>query len=153
MVNSILKQKTPLKAKTRLKTYSTLKSKQSLRDSYAKKIKSGEKQIKNYQKAYRPRYKYFSVFTDDLSTCIITGLSKKHGAEIEIHHIFGAANKANSEKYGFIIPLQDLWHKLANYSIHQDKELDLYYKRLCQEYWLNNYGTKEEFIKEFGKWW
>lgn len=150
----MLKQKTPLKTKTGLKTYSTLKAKQSLRDSYAAKIKSGEKRVKKtYQKAYRPQFKIFSIFTDDLDTCYITGDSKAAGADIHVHHIFGAARKAASEKYGFTVPLRADWHDLASYSIHQDRELDLQYKRACEEYWLANIGTKEEFINEFGKWW
>ena len=162
----MLKQKTPLRAKTGLKTYkplqaktglksnSSLRAKQSLRDSYAAKIKSGEKsKPKVSNKAYKPSYKYFSVFTDDLNTCLITGDSKEAGAAIEIHHIFGAANKANSEKYGFIMPVRNDWHKLESYSLHQDIELKNYWKRKCQTYWLENIGTKEEFIKVFGKWW
>ena len=159
MKNSMLKQKTPLRAKTGLKTYSTLKAKsqlkakKSLTDSYAEKIKSGEKKAKSYQKAYKPKYKYISVFTNDLDTCIITGATKASGAAIEIHHIFGASRKELSEKYGFIIPLREDWHTVTNYSIHQDRELDLYWKRKCQEVYLNCYGTKEQFIEEFGKFW
>lgn len=158
-MNSTLKQKTPLKAKTGLKTYSSLKTKsplrakQSLRDSYAAKIKSGEKQVKKYNKPYRPKYKYKSVFTNDLNTCYITGESKKSGADIQLHHIFGASRKALSEKYGFILPLRADWHELEGYSIHQDRELDLLWKRRCQEVFITCYGTKEDFLCEFGKWW
>lgn len=155
-----LQQKTPLRAKTGLKTYkplqakSQLRAKQSLRDSYTAKLKAGTKTAKKtYQKAYKPTVVYFSVFTDDLDTCIITGRSKKEGAAVEIHHIFGAANKAASERHGFIIPVVSEWHTLASYSLHQDMELNIYWKRKCQEYWLENIGTKEEFIAEFGKWW
>ena len=148
MMNSTLKQKTPLRAKT------YLKPKKSLRDSYAEKIKSGEKKVKKtYQKPYKPSFKYFSIFTDDLSTCHITGDTKSRGADIHIHHIFGAANKTNSEKFGFIVPLRADWHDMADYGIHFDRDLDLYYKRECQKYWLKHYGSKEEFIAVFGKWW
>lgn len=166
MQRTALKQKTPLRAKTQLKTYkplqaktglksnTQLKAKQSLRDSYAAKIKSGEKTVKkSYQKAYKPSVKYFSVFTDDLDTCIITGRSKAEGAAVEIHHIFNAANKKAAEKYGFVIPVVAEWHTLASYSLHQDMHLNIYWKRKCQEYWLEHYGTKEQFIAEFGKWW
>ena len=156
----MLKQKTPLRAKTGLKTYKPLqaktglKAKQSLRDSYAAKIKSGEKsKPKVSNKAYKPSYEYFSVFTDDLNTCLITGDSKEAGAAIEIHHIFNAANKKASEKYGFIMPIRADWHTLASYSIHQDMRLNIYWKLKCQEYWLEHYGTQEEFVQIFGKWW
>lgn len=166
MKQSTLQRKTPLRAKTglksnsslktysTLKTYSSLKPKKSLRDSYAEKVKSGEKKVKKtYQKAYKPCVEYFSVFTSDLDTCYISGDCKEAGAPIEIHHIFGAANKNASERYGFIIPLRSDWHTLASYSIHQDMKLNVYYKRKCQQYWLEHYGTKEQFIAEFGKWW
>lgn len=149
----MLKQKTPLKAKTSLKAKTGLKAKQSLRDSYAAKVKAGIKTPKkSYQKSYKPKYKYFSVFTDDLDTCYITGDTKATAA-IEIHHIFGAANKTASEKYGFIIPLRADWHTMTSYSIHQNMELNVYYKQKCQKYWLENIGTREEFIAVFGKWW
>lgn len=148
MTNCTLKSKTPLKAKT------TLKAKQSLRDSYAAKVKAGiKKPKKTYQKSYRPKYKYRSIFTNDLDTCIMTGDTKAAGADIHIHHIFGGARKAASEKYGFIIPLRADWHDLASYSIHQDRQLDLEYKRACEVFWEEEIGTKEEFIAEFGKWW
>lgn len=154
MTNCTLKQKTPLKAYTGLKSNSTLKAKRSLRDSYAAKVKAGLKTPKkSYQKAYKPKYKYFSIFTNDLDTCIMTGDTKAAGADIHVHHIFGAARKAAAEKYGFIIPLRADWHDLASYSIHQDRALDLEYKRACEAYWEDNIGTKEEFIAEFGKWW
>lgn len=152
--NSTLKQKTPLRAKTRLKSKSCLKAKKSLRDSYNEKVLAGvaKKPVKK-QSAYKPKYKYESIFTDDLTKCVITGSTKASGADIHIHHVFGGANKANSEKYHFLIPLRADWHDMADYGIHFDREFDLKIKRLCQEYWLANYGTKEQFIKIFGKWW
>ena len=144
----MLKQKTPLKAKTRLQ------AKQSLRDSYAAKVKAGIKKPKSTSpKAYRPKYKYFSIFTEDLNTCYMSNDTKASGADIHVHHVFGAANKASSEKYGFIIPLRADWHDMTDYGIHFDRDFDLRIKRECQEYWLAHYGNKEEFINVFGKWW
>jgi hypothetical protein len=159
MKRSGLQRKTELKAKTGLKSYKPLQAKtglkttRSLRDSYAAKIKAGEKTVKKSSKMYSPKYKYFSILTDDLTMCYISGSSKEQGAEIHIHHIFNAANKANSEKYGFIVPLRADWHDMASYGIHFDRELDLRMRRKCQNYWLEHYGTQEEFISVFGKWW
>jgi hypothetical protein len=156
----MLKQKTPLRAKTGLKTYKPLqaktglKAKQSLRDSYAAKIKSGEKsKPKVSNKVYKPKHKYFSVLQPDLTVCYVTGYTKASGADIHVHHVFGGANKAKSEKYGFLIGLRADWHDMADYGIHFDREFELRIKRLCQDIWLEIYGTKEEFIAEFGKWW
>ena len=165
MAYSTLKRKTPLraksalKAKSSLKSYSTLrgtstlKTNKSLRDSYAEKVRFGEKAApKKKSSSYKPKYEYASIFTKDLDTCVITG-SRKPEFDIHLHHIFGASNKANSEKYHFMLPLRADWHDMADYGIHFNKELDLKYKRKCQEYWLSHYGTKEEFIETFGQWW
>ncbi len=81
--------------------------------------------------------------------CYITG---EH-SNVHVHHIFGAANKENSEKYGFLLPLRADWHDMADYGIHFSRKLDLKYKCKCQEYWLQHYGTEQEFIDTFGKWW
>ncbi len=155
MYNSTLQRKTPLKAKTQLR------ANRSIRDSYADKLKrKAELEIKHRptkkpaikplkQKAYKPSYPYRSILTDDLKKCIVTGDTDN----IHIHHIFGASNKANSEKYGFLVPLRADWHDMADYGIHFNKEMDLRYKRMCEEYFLGNYGSKEDFIREFGKWW
>lgn len=127
-----------------------LKTKESLRDSYRRKVQNGEKEAyKPKQKRTKPRTQYFSIFTNDLNNCYIT----KDTRGVHMHHIFGSSNKENSEKYGFMLPLRADWHNMADYGIHFDKELNLKYKRLCQEYWLEHYGTKEEFINIFKKWW
>lgn len=138
---STLKRKTPLKAKTKLTAKTILKSNKNC-NSYKKK-----------STGYKPKYKYFSIFTDDMGKCVITGEKKSSGADIHVHHIFGAANKTNSEKYGFLIPLRSDWHNMSDYGIHFNRDLELKTKRLCQDYWLDHYGTKEEFIEIFGKWW
>ena len=85
-----------------------------------------------------------------MTKCVISGEKEN----VVPHHIFEGANKANSEKYGFIIPLTMQWHTLRDDSIHHNRELDLKYKRMCQEYYVSILNkTKEEFISEFGKWW
>ena len=159
--NSTLKRKTPLKAKTGLKaktplkSYSTLKAKSTLKTRSVLQAKTPLKVKttgKKPQAPYKPKYKYESIFTSDLSTCHITHTSKPY-ADVHVHHIFDGPNKANSEKYHFLVPLRADWHDMADYGIHFNRELDLKYKRMCQEYWLEHYGTREEFIKTFGQWW
>lgn len=150
---STLKRKTPLKAKTQLKAKTGLKTYKPLRSGSTLKAKASAPKSKTKQAAYKPKYKYWSIFTKNLDVCVITGARKDEYTDIHVHHIFGAANKANSEKYGFLIPLRADWHDMADYGIHFNRELELKWKRKCQEYWLENYGTKEEFIKEFSMWW
>lgn len=151
MKRTPLKRKTTLKVKTSLKVKTPLTAKKSMNRAVA--AKPGKTSHASQKvKPYKPSYPYRSVFTNDLSVCIITGTDKAHGS-IHVHHIFGGANKANSEKYGFLIPLRADWHDMADYGIHFDRALDLKFKRRCQEYWLEHYGTRDEFIKVFGQWW
>ncbi len=72
---------------------------------------------------------------------------------IERHHVFGAYNKKRSEKYGFIAPLRYDLHPNGANAGAKAKDIDLILKHRCQEYYLAHIGTKEDFIKEFGKWW
>lgn len=87
-----------------------------------------------------------SVFTDDMDHCYFTGT-----APVERHHIFGGKNRNQSEKYGFVIPLSPHLHPNGVSASKNAKDIDLYLKKMAQEYYEKNIGTKEEFIKEFGK--
>jgi len=156
MAYSTLHRKTPLKAKTSLKARTSLKactrlsSNKSLSGSHINRTNK-QRTVKRKTYTYKPKYKYESIF-GDFDTCYITGAKKPYAA-IHVHHVFGSANKTNSEKYHFLIALRADWHDLADYGIHQNRELDLKIKRMCQDYWLKYYGTKEEFIAVFGRWW
>lgn len=94
--------------------------------------------------------KLFSVLTDDLEHYFLTKSNV-----VAIHHIFyGTANRKLSEKRGFIVPLHPRWHTESNDAIHRgNKELDLKLKRLAQTYYEEHYGTRTDFIIEFGKSW
>ena len=138
---STLQRKTPLKAKTGLKAKTSLKSRTRLQQ--VKPLKAKQKTARKLKKPYR------SIFTSNMDVCVITGCS---GAEP--HHIFGGANKVLSEKYGFMLPLRHDWHRSTNYAIHSDRKLNLKYKLLCEDFYINELGkSKEEWIEEFGKWW
>ena len=69
------------------------------------------------------------------------------------HIIYGTSNRKNSEKYGFKVWLCGKHHNLSNAGVHFNRELDLKLKCECQEWWLRNGRTKEEFRSVFGKWW
>lgn len=128
--NSVLKAKTPLVAKSELKA----KSKPQVKQKSARKGDSP----------------YFSIF-GQLDTCCITGAKSKDGYKIVPHHIFEGPYKAVSEKYGFILPIRIDWHTGHSYSIHEDIDLSLKYKRICQDYYLNKLNKSEkDFVREFG---
>lgn len=88
----------------------------------------------------------FSVFTDDMDHCMFTGY-----APVERHHIFGGSNKAKCEKYGFIAPLRPDLHPNGVHAGKDAKKVDLKLKQMAQEYYEAHYGTREDFIREFGK--
>ena len=87
-----------------------------------------------------------SVFTDDMDRCMFTGATN-----IERHHIFGGSNRKRSEEYGFIAPLRPDLHPNGVFAGKDAKEVDLKLKTMAQEYYESHYGTREQFIKEFGK--
>lgn len=87
-----------------------------------------------------------SVLTDDMDHCMFTGT-----APVERHHVFGGPNKWRSEKYGFIAPLRPDLHPNGVFAGKQAKDVDMRLKKMCQTYYEANYGTREQFIKEFGK--
>ncbi len=90
--------------------------------------------------------KLWSVLTDDMDTCMFTG-----SPYIERHHVFGGANKALSEKYGYIAPLRyDLHPNGANRGSDAG-DIDIILKQRCQTHYEQHHGTREQFIKEFGK--
>lgn len=91
----------------------------------------------------------WSVFTEDMDHCYFTGT-----APVERHHIWGGSNRKNSEKYGFVIPLQpDLHPNGARADRRYAKDIDTRLKRMAQEYFEAHYGTREEFRGIFGKSW
>lgn len=68
-----------------------------------------------------------------------------------MHHVFfGTANRAKSEKYKLVVPLC-YEHHLGAYSPHRNRDFDLKLKRMAQEYFEANYGSRDDFRNEFGK--
>ena len=90
----------------------------------------------------------FSVFTDDMDHCMFTGC-----APVERHHIFGGANKKLSEKYGFIAPLRPDLHPNGVFAGKDAKNVDTLLKTMAQTYYEEHYGSREDFIREFGRSW
>ena len=87
-----------------------------------------------------------SVLVGCMTRCMICGEShpQKH------HVFFGTANRKISDKYGYIVPLC-LKHHTGQEGVHHNRELNLRLKRSAQEHFEANEGTREDFIKIFGK--
>ena len=90
--------------------------------------------------------KLWSIFTDDMDHCIFTGSDR-----VERHHVFPGFNRAKCEKYGYIAPLAPQFHPNGVSAGENWKEIDTYLKQECQKDYEKNHGSREDFIKEFGR--
>ena len=90
--------------------------------------------------------KLWSVLTDDMDHCIYTGSNV-----VERHHVFGGSRKISSEKRGFIAPLRPDLHPNGVFAGKDAKKVDDELKIRCQKYYETHYGTRQQFIDEFGK--
>lgn len=93
--------------------------------------------------------KLFSVIQDDLSVCYVS-----KSTNTAIHHIFpGNGRRKLCEKYGFIVALRPDYHNMSNYSVHSlpNYGLDLVLKQTAQRYYEEHYGSRRDFIREFGR--
>lgn len=87
-----------------------------------------------------------SVLVDDIKHCFICKAPNP-----QMHHCYFGAKRKIADKYKFIIPLCYLHHTGSKDSPHQNREIDLVYKRMAQRYYESELGTRSDFIKEFGK--
>lgn len=87
--------------------------------------------------------------------CFLCGscISRGYYNGLEDHHVFfGRANRAKSEKLGLKVWLcGETCHRNGKKAVHQNRETDLFIKRIAQEIYENTYGSREDFIREFGK--
>lgn len=90
--------------------------------------------------------KRFSIIVDSLEYCIVCGRPYPHKHEV----FFGEKQRKHSIKYGMVIPLCYVHHE-GNESPHMNREIDLQYKEKAQTIWESKYGTREDFIRIFGK--
>ena len=103
----------------------------------ARKLKQ---QTYKHQKVDKSR---FSIITNDLEHCIICGAKRDN-----LHEVFYGAYRHISIKYGLVIPLCLKHHTQDNFSVHNDRELDLYFKRLAQTIFISKHSY-ELFMNDF----
>lgn len=70
--------------------------------------------------------------------------------DLHRHHIFGAANRKHSEKYGLWIWLCPEHHNMSDAGVHFNKALDIQIKQIAQREFEDTHGH-EKFMKIFGK--
>lgn len=68
----------------------------------------------------------------------------------EEHHIFGAANRKLSEKYGLKVQLCIYHHREGKEAVHNNHEKMMLLKALGQQAFNEHYPDKD-FMKIFGK--
>lgn len=88
-----------------------------------------------------------SLITDDFEKCYLCG-----GRKECIHHVFeGNGRRMLSERYGLIVSLCHRCHNMSSWAVHFNKPLDLKLKQIAQDKFERNGGTREQFIKIFGR--
>lgn len=87
---------------------------------YKKSVHNYKIKKRTYNQSKKEK-KRFSIFTEDLDTCIVCSKNKDH-----LHEIFGGRNRSNSIKYGLVLPLCSTCHR----RIHDNPELiDKWHKK------------------------
>ena len=69
----------------------------------------------------------------------------------ETHHIFGGSNRKYSEEYGLTVNLCLRHHRESPHAVHQNKDLMNELHRIGQIEFERKCGSREEFIRIFGK--
>lgn len=88
-----------------------------------------------------------SIITDDMEHCYICG-----SPYVETHHCYhGTANRKMADKYKLVIPLCRKHHTGSLDSVHRNAEMDNAIKRIAQEAFETKKGTREDFMRIFGK--
>jgi len=69
------------------------------------------------------------------------------------HCLYGSSNRRNAERRGFVVYLCHEHHTTGAEAIHRNPNgaLDIFLKKTCQAYYESHYGTREDFIREFGR--
>ena len=70
------------------------------------------------------------------------------------HHIYsGNGRREKSEELGLWLYLCAYHHNASSVAVHNNKAFDLTLRKLGQEEFEKQIGTREEFIKIFGRSW
>lgn len=70
---------------------------------------------------------------------------------LHLHHVFFGPYRKLADKLGMTVFLCVHHHTGSNEAVHNNKELDLYLKRLGQKRYEEIYGSREDFRETFGR--
>lgn len=93
-----------------------------------------------------------SIIQKDRSHCFICGMNTNL-EPLDCHHVYGASNRKNSEKYGLKVYIHhNKCHIFEKNSVHQNAEVNRALQAMVQKRAMRHYGwTIEDFRKIFGK--
>lgn len=93
-----------------------------------------------------------SIIQKDKTHCFICGMNTNL-EPLDCHHIFGAANRKKSERYGLKVYIHhSKCHIFGENSVHKNAEVDKALKQIAQKRAMRHYGwTINQFIEIFGK--
>lgn len=74
--------------------------------------------------------------------------------DLHRHHLYsGYGRRQASERWGCWVYLCSRHHNMSEFSVHNDPVLDRMLREQGQLAWEERFGTREEFIKIFGRSW
>lgn len=88
-----------------------------------------------------------SAIVEDMDVCMVCKRPRQ-----QIHHILEAYNRSKSETYHYIAPLC-AEHHTGPHGVHHNRQMDIQFKQMAQRHFEKTHGTREDFIKVFGKSW
>lgn len=87
--------------------------------------------------------------------CFLCGCNTPSGYYdgLEDHHVFfGRGKRQLSEKRGLKVWLcGETCHRNGKKAVHKNRETDLFIKRHAQDVYEQTYGSRADFINEFGR--
>lgn len=91
-----------------------------------------------------------SILQENPNQCILCGRMDR---PLDRHHVFGAANRKKSEKYGLFVWLcHDECHIFGPNAVHNNRVADIELKQYAQATAMDHYEwTTDEWIALFGR--
>lgn len=93
-----------------------------------------------------------SIIQADKEHCFLCGMNANL-EPLDCHHVFGGANRKNSEKYGLKVYLHhSKCHIFGKDSVHKNAEVGNRVKAVAQQRAMQHYGwTEDDFRRILGK--
>ena len=96
-----------------------------------------------------------SIIQENERECYLCGATEGSRYQaMHWHHIFGGPNRNLSEKYGLKVRLCGYsCHEYGPNAVHQNHDVDIQLKQIGQRAFEEKHGTREDFMRIFGKNW